>query len=292
MAALQVYSNSYVWYEYFVYVSFLTVISIIVVQIYLYITDYIQYINDKIDKMSKILSVQSEIIEKYNRKFIRFEEESIQCRISIQDHSQWISGISKEITGCENRIEKTEERVKSIIEHGISSLESKINNTNNDIYNIERNMLSIQETVRMIPDYVLIGYRYVDSNYNMPLPIFVPNDIKVDSEMLKVYQMKDCVLFINHFKYLKNMNYLNLNELAVHSFHKIRFSKCIDPIYSNNNTDIVTIKNTLLCPSNLGEIQLPSNRNYFKKGLLLLRSELLKINIKLVLNKDFEDFLC
>lgn len=312
MAALQVYSNSYVWYEYVIYVSLFTVSSIIVIQIYLYIVDYIQYLNDKIDKMNRILSQQTEVIEKYNRKFIRFEEESIQCRISIQDHSQWISGISKEINGCENRIEKTEERVNNMVqdnkinidrmEERMVSLDSKINNTGNDIYNIERSIHEIQKNVQLIPEYVLIGYRF-EPSYQIPIPVFVPNDIKIDSEMFKMYKMSDCVLFVNHFKYLKNVNYLNFNELE-NSFSRIRFSKCIDPNYDSNNTHILTItdKNissfylnthNIISDTNyyIPSIQGNNNRNYFKKGLLLLRSELLKNNIKLVLNSDFEEFI-
>lgn len=328
MSALQVYSNTNVWYEYIMYISFITINCIIVIQIYLYIVEYMRGTNDEIDKLRRMVSIQGQTIEKYNKQLLRLEEESIQSQIYIQKHAQWISGISKEITGCENQIEKMEEKVNKLlednkinidvmskIENYMLTLETNINKNMNDIYEIERNnvtdiceiernILSIRENMRMIPDYVLIGYRF-EPSYQIPIPVFVPNDIKIDPEMFKTYQMANCVLFVNHFKYLKNMNYLNLNELDVCSFVRIRFTKCIDPNYDNKDTDILTIGHQHMCASNVGNNSIQSQgghyyipsiqdfatRTYFKKGLLMLRSELLRMNIKLILNNDFEEFL-
>lgn len=324
MNSIQIYSNTSLLYQYIPYVSLFTIITILGIEIYLYIVQYVQRTNDEIDKMSKIISTHSKTIEKYNKELLRLQEESIQSQVYIQKHSQWISGISKEINGYENKFEKIEEKVNKLLEDNkinidvMSNIENyvltfekniiksiddiyEIQRSNvTDIYEIERNIESIQENEQMIPNYVLIGHRYMD-NYNISLPIFVPNDVKIDAEFFEMYKLLDCTLFVNHFKYLKNMEYINLNELD--NFHTVRFVNSLYYRVHDEKNAILIIKNKNLARTCINinnqhgrDFYIPSisddvHIKYFKKGLLLLRSELLRMNIKLVMNNEFENFI-
>lgn len=332
MSAIQLYSNGNNYYYIFISISSLTIITLVIFEIYFYFNEYTQNINLKFDNISKkllaqsgMLLSQSETIEKKNKQISELEQNIhlLTTKLNIlQENVSSLTELSKKYDGMQNKIENIDTYLNDVSEHShinmdkIFTLENNIVNINNkyselktqlscndkDIYHIDRRLTLMEKNfTQMIPDYVLIGLKS-GTTTSSPIPIFVPNDFTFTEENMNIYGIHHIDLIVSNFKYLKNIKEIVLDNFKESKTH---FNKILLSIYNGKNRDaynqntIITISpenfipytNFTQNPNYILNIQDANNRTYYKKGLRNLRSELSKLDIKLILNEEFEEFI-
>jgi hypothetical protein len=312
MTAVQVYSNANNYFSIFIFIGSFIIISVISVEVYLYINDYIENINNKINNIHKMLISQTDIIQKNKEDILTLKDNFTLLTTKINS----LQELSDKFREFEKNIEVVKKDLNDISKHShknmdkifeltdttnnkILEITGKLSCNDKDIYSIVR---TLEKVETIIPNYVLIGLKQGPSS---SIPIFVPNDFTFTETNIINYGLNDEIHFIvNNFKYIQN-----LKEIVLANFQnsKIHFTKKLFSTYNGNNKEeynenrIISIcaenfNNVVGWPSRpnpnyILNIQDVDTRNYYKKGLRTLRSELLKMDIKLILNEDIEEFI-
>jgi hypothetical protein len=249
------------------------------------ISKEINGIENNIQEINENMSIFTEKVkENINEIFDRLnnlDEKCVENSKTIED----IDGMVTNVDSFAMEVAKSSD----INMDKIFKMENTINNLEDACTN------AIKTIVEATPDYVLIGYVGA-------IPLFVPNDFTFTEENIIKYLLfgSNFTLVTSHFRFLKNVKEIKLDNFKV-SESSFTFANIIHFMLENSKNKEKIQENTILNMSHQGlqagtvnyipNIQGTNTRTYFKKGLLTLRSELLKMDIKLILNKDFEEFI-
>jgi hypothetical protein len=255
MSALQIYSNSTNAFMYLFYSGTMTTLITVIYFIYKYINEY---------------------IENNNRTLVHL------CEKLKQLHNL-NTEMKQKITVLEDKLgDLSETQLNDSM--SISKISNMTNKNCDDILNINREFINIKQS---IPEYVLIGYKnYAQSNM---CPIFVHNNFDfVDIENIrKIFTSGiKTTIIIEYLKYFENIREIKLDEFHAVTFQSVRYPEFnivfdvgqVNEFYRQNNTYIPNMQDA-------------TTRNYYKNGLKKLRSLLSEMDIKLILNADFENFI-
>ena len=253
---LQIYSNSDAWLSSLLYTS---ISGVVAYGMYYLYESFIGYI----EKINKI--------------------QNIQKKVSISEAKILV------LNSLNNKIEKK----ISELEMQIEILTKNQINQNKSFSDLSKKTLSNE---KLNPDYALIGY--VTGFSGVLVPFFIQKDFDFKPESIKKYfkDFHNCCIIIDYLKNFKNIREINLFDL-------------IDKENNNNGNPEMFISGFRTFNSDFNfviqsDLLLPGNRNYnsilsstdFKRDryinwLRKLRSLLEEINIKLILNEDFENFI-
>lgn len=301
MTALQVYSNAVHYSNIFLFIASFIIISIISVEVYLYIKDYTENINNTINNLNKKLISQLEIIKQLSNKCDAQSDTIKELSNMCYEFQKKIEVIKKDLNDISEHSHKNMDKIfelKDTINSKYSELTSKISCNDKDMGYID---IRVSRVETMIPNYLLIGFKKIQ---DINIPIFVPNTFTFTEDNIINYGMNHIDFIVDNFKFIQNLKEIVLANIQNFT---INFTKKLFSTYNGNNLDeynenrIISIceqqmNNVVGWPSRpnpnyILNIQAIDTRNYYKKGLRTLRSELLKMNIKLILNEDLEEFI-
>jgi hypothetical protein len=190
MSSLQVYGSSTTWFTSLLYTSISAVLFAGIYMIYMYVNEYIENSNRKINRAAEKLQAISRLNHIIEKKISDLEEK-FKFLSNIQtNHSKSLTTISKQ---------------------------SNVNSDNILKINIE--LINLQKNV---PDYVWIGY-------TNGMTLMVPNDIILDEKTINTYFYCNVKIIINHLKYLKNIREIKLDDFCINTDTSVVFIYLKDP---------------------------------------------------------------
>lgn len=251
MSALQVYNNSTNLFTHLLYTS--TIVTLLAGVYFIY-----KYINDYIENNNRKMNHSIEKIEQLSRLNHIIETKIRELDIQLTDLYNTQLNHSRSLTNISNR--------------------TNVNGDNILKINIEQ--IKIKQS---IPDYSLIGYN-ANGYKHARWPIIVPNNFTFDTENIKI--INGASIIIEYLKYFKNIREIKLDDFRQMS---VTFESVNDSKFTISISDVMLDNRNI--HNYIPNIQDASARNYYKNGLRKLRSLLFEMDIKLILNDDFEDFI-